>query len=201
MPKGVPKNGINKGWIKKGQTLKKGVPCSLGTRQKLREINTGKKLSEKTKEILRVRMLGNNYALGKKQRSHFGHKQTIETRIKISENLSKAKMGIPQWHMRGSKNNHWKGGITPKNRAVRNSLEYRLWYRSVFERDNWTCQKTGLRGVELHAHHVLNFAEYPELRFAIDNGITLSKEAHNEFHRIYGKKNNTREQLLEFLKN
>jgi len=33
------------------------------------------------------------------------------------------------------------------------------------------------------------------------NGITLSKKAHNEFHKKYGKRNNTPEQLNEFLKN
>lgn len=31
------------------------------------------------------------------------------------------------------------------------------------------------------------------------NGITLSKKAHKEFHHIYGTKNNTKEQLIEFL--
>lgn len=34
----------------------------------------------------------------------------------------------------------------------------------------------------------------------LDNGITLSKKAHKEFHKIYGRKNNTKEQLEEFLK-
>jgi len=51
----------------------------------------------------------------------------------------------------------------------------------------------------LVAHHIQNFAQFPELRFAIDNGITLSKQAHNEFHKRYGRKNNNREQLDEFL--
>jgi len=33
----------------------------------------------------------------------------------------------------------------------------------------------------------------------IDNGITLSEKAHREFHKKYGIKNNTNEQLEEFL--
>jgi hypothetical protein len=49
-------------------------------------------------------------------------------------------------------------------------------------------------------HHINNFADYPELRFALNNVITLSKKAHEEFHKMYGKQNNTKEQLLEFLK-
>ena len=48
--------------------------------------------------------------------------------------------------------------------------------------------------------NVISLADFPELKFAIDNGITLSKKAHDEFHKLYGKNNNTREQLVEFLK-
>ena len=79
------------------------------------------------------------------------------------------------------------------------SIDFRLWREAVFARDNWICQKYGLRGGKLHPHHIQNFAQYPELRFAIDNGITLSEKAHKEFHKKYGIKNNTKGQLEEFL--
>ena len=100
----------------------------------------------------------------------------------------------------GENGSNWKGGINPINRGIRKRLEYRLWRESVFERDNWTCQKYGTRGGKLHPHHIKNFAQFPELRFAIDNGITFSEKAHREFHKKYGKINNTREQLKDFLK-
>ena len=108
--------------------------------------------------------------------------------------LSDAKTGKA-----GKLSNAWKGGLTAKHTLIRSSLEGKLWTQSVFARDGYTCQKTGVKGGSLVAHHILNFAQYPELRFAIDNGATLSKESHKEFHSIYGKKNNTREQLVEFL--
>lgn len=115
-----------------------------------------------------------------------GKKHTEEAKRKISESH------------KGNKAYQWKGGITPERNKIRSSIDYRLWKYAVFARDNFTCQKTGIRGGDLVAHHIQNFAQYPELRFAIDNGITLSEKAHREFHRKYGIKNNTKEQMLEF---
>lgn len=100
---------------------------------------------------------------------------------------------------KGAENHNWKGGITPIHNKIRASIESKLWIQAVFARDGYTCQKTGVKGGRLTAHHIMNFSQYPELRFAIDNGVTLSVEAHNLFHKLYGKKNNTREQLQEFL--
>lgn len=59
--------------------------------------------------------------------------------------------------------------------------------------------KKGKPSGKLEVHHINNFAEFSELRFALDNGITLSEKAHDEFHKIYGIKNNTKGQLEEFL--
>ena len=98
------------------------------------------------------------------------------------------------------RHNNYKGGITPINEKIRKSLEYKLWHEAVFTRDNWTCQKTGVRGGRLVTHHINNFADFPELRTSIENGITLSGRTHREFHKIYGRTNNTKEQLNEFLK-
>jgi hypothetical protein len=50
-------------------------------------------------------------------------------------------------------------------------------------------------------HHIENFSEKPELRFDVNNGITLRHDVHQDFHKKYGYTNNTREQLDEFIKN
>lgn len=99
----------------------------------------------------------------------------------------------------GDKNSAWKGGITPLNKKERSRLEYRIWVRSVFNRDEYTCQKYKVKGGKLVAHHINNFADYKDLRYIVNNGITLSEKAHKEFHKKYGRTNNTRQQLEEFL--
>jgi hypothetical protein len=104
-------------------------------------------------------------------------------------------------HGKGEKSPSWKGGITPENSKIRTSTEYLLWRKAIFIRDNFICQKYKIRGGDLHVHHINNFADFPEIRLAIDNGVTLSKKAHKEFHKKYGYKNNTKEQLEEFLNN
>src|SRR3990167_4958222 len=86
--------------------------------------------------------------------------------------------GKPYFQLKGENNPNWKGGITPINRAIRTSLEYKLWRSAIFERDNYTCQNCNTRGGVLHADHIKPFAIYPEVRFAIDNGRTLCKSCH-----------------------
>jgi len=94
---------------------------------------------------------------------------------------------------------NWQGGITPQNTKIRNSIETSLWREAVFTRDNWVCQKCKIKGGKLHPHHICNFADYPELRLAINNGVTLCRKCHLKFHKKYGKKQNTKKQLKEFL--
>ena len=81
----------------------------------------------------------------------------------------------------------WKGGITSKSMTIRKSLEYRDWRTAVFQRDNYTCQECGSRGVTLNADHIKPFAYYPELRLVIDNGRTLCVPCHRKTD-TYGTK-------------
>jgi len=81
----------------------------------------------------------------------------------------------------GNRNCNWRGGVTPINEKIRKSIEYKLWRKAVYERDNYTCVWCGDNtSGNLNADHIKPFALFPELRFAIDNGRTLCKECHRK---------------------
>ena len=68
-----------------------------------------------------------------------------------------------------------------------NNLEYKNWRKQVFERDNYTCKKCGNRSsvdnpVVIHPHHIKSYTYYPELRYEVDNGITLCISCHHQTH-------------------
>jgi 5-methylcytosine-specific restriction endonuclease McrA len=124
----------------------------------------------------------------KKSKSHvekirqinIGRKQSVEQiRNRVEKNTGKKRTLEFRLSRSGEKCNLWKGGITPINTKIRGSLEYKLWRKSVFERDNYTCRFCGKRGnTDLHADHIKPFAYYPELRLVIDNGRTLCVDCH-----------------------
>ena len=124
---------------------------------------------------------------------------------KLSEETKKKMKGRTVWnkglkgYKAGKDHYNWQGGISTENDKLRHNFEIRLWRKAVFERDAFTCRKYNIKGGNLNAHHINNFADFPELRTSIENGITLSEKAHKEFHSLYGKRNNTKEQLIEFL--
>ena len=168
-------------------------------KEKISVGNKGKKMSEKARKKISIAMTGRevsdetkkkigNYRKGKPSPAK-GKKWSKEARIRFSKSQS------------GENGNNWKGGLKPVNKRIRAGIEFRLWREAVFARDNWTCQVSGVRGGKLVPHHLQNFAEYPELRFAIDNGVTLSKEEHAAFHKQYGYTKNTVEQFIKFKEN
>lgn len=82
--------------------------------------------------------------------------------------------GLIGWNA-GEKSPSWKGGVS-KTRKM--GAVYKQWRSDVFERDNWTCQTCGVRGGYLEAHHIKSWAKYPELRYEVENGVTLCLDCH-----------------------
>lgn len=72
--------------------------------------------------------------------------------------------------------------LSYENYHQRVSTDYRQWKKAVLDRDKHICQKCG-SDKDIHAHHIKPFSEYPELRFDVNNGITLCKECHIKEHK------------------
>jgi 5-methylcytosine-specific restriction endonuclease McrA len=92
----------------------------------------------------------------------------------------------------------WKGGKKDP-RWERMTNKYKTWRNSVFSKNKYICQRCNKKSRELEAHHIKNWNDNPDFRYDPQNGITLCRRCHSLFHSKYGKKDNTEEQLFEFL--
>lgn len=128
-----------------------------------------------------------------------GHKEfrTPEGLEKAKEHLRKLALeskGVSKdtSHLRDYQ---FKKDIDPWNKGK--AGEYRLGFRSnkinrgkwhkwrleVFTRDKFICQDCGEnRKDKLRAHHLLSRHDYPELKFDVDNGITVCVRCHGKRH-------------------
>lgn len=109
----------------------------------------------------------------------------IKLAIKMLEELKMVKIqdgviSIPNWGKRS---------ILQNKQQYRFTQEYNKWRKAVFDRDDYTCQKCGIRGGRLNAHHIKPFAYYPELRLDINNGISLCEKCHMAVHGRRRRKN------------
>lgn len=84
----------------------------------------------------------------------------------------------------GKNHPNWKGGVTSEHDKIRRTGEYKQWRNAVYERDYWTCQKCGKHcdAKDIAAHHIKSFADYPQYRFDINNGITYCRGCHLALH-------------------
>ena len=80
----------------------------------------------------------------------------------------------------GDKSANWKGGLP--NRVMsneRNNSAYKEWVRLVKKRDKNICKlkDKSCSGYNI-VHHIKSWKCYPELRYKINNGITLCQAHH-----------------------
>lgn len=140
--------------------FQKGQKFTEEHKAKLVKAFTGRKVAESTKKKMSLLHTGKGHPM-------FGKKHSLETK----EKMRKTRLGKSPW-------NKGLGTKTPESKKIRQSTQYKLWRKCVFERDNYTCIWCGERGGELNADHIKPFSLFPELRFAIDNGRTLCRACH-----------------------
>ncbi len=165
------------------------MPTGIYKRTKKHKINWFKKGHKRIRTDESYKKAGkkiSNALMGEKN-PMWGKHHTEKTKRKMSETH------------KGEKHWNWRGGITEERNKERQILELKLWKKSVWERDFFICQKCYQLGGNLVAHHIFNWNDFLELRFAIDNGITLCKDCHIKFHKRFGWKVNTMEQLKKFI--
>lgn len=88
--------------------------------------------------------------------------------------------GMIGWNA-GEANPAWKGGIEFRAPSEKKHLcsKYMGWMTQVKDRDGWKC-KIANEDCEgrLEAHHILRWQDHPELRYDLNNGITLCHAHH-----------------------
>lgn len=96
----------------------------------------------------------------------------------------------------GEKAGGWKGGLTPLQKLIRNSMRYKAWRLAVYERDGFACQDCIGRGGDLNAHHLEQMsdlltmykiktmadAEMCKALWDVDNGLTVCVRCHQKRH-------------------
>ena len=176
-------------------------PFSEEWKIKIGDANRGRKQSEEWK--MEHSSLLKKY-WSKRVHPLNGKKQSKDLIKKRADALSKSKKWKPSPRWNGKNNPNWKGGIAPINKKIRTSLEYKLWRKAIFERDNYTCQECNARNgngetITLNADHIKPFAFFPELRFELTNGRTLCVPCHKKTN-TYAKKTYVPIDLLENVK-
>lgn len=157
------------------------------------KINVGRRHSRETREKLRLSKLGDKNPAKrvdvreKMRLSHLGkpsHRKgktmppvSVETREKLSR-AQKAR-----YDRVGRKS-------YPSYVRINKAKEYVLWRTTIFERDDYTCQapQCRKRGGKLEAHHIKKWADFPELRFVVENGVSLCKDCHKKTNNYGNRK-------------
>lgn len=151
--------------------MKKGSYHTIEAKRKMSKAHKGKVSSFKGKRhTKKTKKKISQSSMGKSRAWLTGKHRPVSVRRKISKG------------MMGEKNPAWKGGVTPLKRKRYRSVEYKLWREAVRKRDNFTCQACGNRS-NLEVHHIKPVSLFPDLIYAINNGITLCKKCHQVWHK------------------
>ena len=155
--------------------FQKGHKLNLGN-----QYAKGKKHTDEWKQKARERMLGNTRGFVKgKSSPRKGKKAT-----KLSHWKGK-KLPYPVWnnglkgYKAGEEHYNWVSDRTQLQRFSDDNLQrassmHREWSKQVKIREKYQCKIANKDCMgKLESHHILNWRDHPELRYEINNGITL----------------------------
>lgn len=163
---------------------KKGIKWSEESKKKMlgNKNSVGRVCSEETRKKM---------SIAQKARKHFsGYRHTEETKQKMREHYkgNNSTKGVPPWN-KGKKYFVIKDRtLLKKDRNKAYDTQYKYWMLEVKKRDKWKCKISDCNcSGRLEAHHILNWRDHPELRYNINNGITLCR-FHHPKKRVEEKK-------------
>lgn len=107
---------------------------------------------------------------------------------------------------------NWRGGNGTLLNNVRKLTASSDWTKSILLRDEFKCQSCGRGSNKLNVHHLAPFrsivrrnnitssteAQLCDELWNLDNGVTMCKTCHRQFHNTYGIYKFTPEDFLKF---
>jgi hypothetical protein len=146
------KFGFQKGFKPTEQHLKNLSLSHLGQKA----WNKGMKMDDKFREKCRARQLG-KFVRSEEGKRSFKQKMSGQNHWRWTEDRSEVDLNKRRW-------------------CTKECIE---WREPVFLRDGHKCKIANEDCcADVEAHHILSWREYPELRFNINNGITLCRTHH-----------------------
>ncbi len=184
--------------------MRKGYKHSEETIKKIKLALTGRLLSKEHKKKLSLSRMGHFVSEETKRKiglANKGKEVSKEVR-KLRSEILKGKLGRNKgkhWKVKDTSKMHhtsWNKGLKGflageghynwiKDRSKlakhqeRNDMAYKEWRLQVYKRDNFKCriENQDCSG-RIIAHHILPWSDFPELRYNINNGITLCQAHH-----------------------
>lgn len=135
------------------------------------------------REIKGAFVKGHPDLVPKEKRGH-----SLETRLKMKEVNRKIAMAkYPDL---------WKNREHNKRKVEMHRSEYKEWRKSVFERDDYTCQVCNNDNTFLHADHIESWVSNEEKRYVLSNGVTLCFRCH--FKKTYPNAEYTEQKAINW---
>ncbi|MBU6230883.1 MAG: FAD-dependent thymidylate synthase, partial [Cyanobacteria bacterium REEB459] len=102
-------------------------------------------------------------------------------RLNLSpSSLEQRRENAIRYTKRGEQSNFWKGGTSASRELI--GAWTRQMAPQVHAKFNYICQRCGIRGKELHAHHLVPVFADESLAYEFENLVSLCKDCHEYIH-------------------